>query len=112
VDQDRNIRLWIFEHLRDTGAAPSSAIIADALFLSVEDARASLVRLAEERDALVLDDEGEVWMAEPFSAVPTTFRVRADTRAWWGNCIWDGLAILSLLNMDGTVTTTCPTGDE
>jgi hypothetical protein len=48
-------------------------------------------------------------MANPFSAVPTPFRVLADDgRSWWGNCIWDALGILAMLAVDGIVDTTCP----
>jgi len=47
-------------------------------------------------------------MAEPFSAVPTSFLVRSGTRQWWGNCIWDALAILALVGTDGSVFTACP----
>ena len=105
---DPSIRLWIFERLRDTGEAPRSPEIAAAFGLPEGEARAALARLAGERDALVLDDAGEVWMAEPFSAVPTGFRVRSGARAWWGNCIWDALGILALLDTDGVVETRCP----
>ena len=47
-------------------------------------------------------------MAEPFSAVPTSFNVRSGARVWWGNCIWDALAILALVGTDGAVSTACP----
>jgi len=47
-------------------------------------------------------------MAEPFSGVPTSFVVRSGAHRWWGNCIWDGLAILALLGVDGEVSTACP----
>jgi hypothetical protein len=68
-----------------------------------------LRRLAADDDALVLlPDSPLVWMAEPFSAVPTAFRVESGERRWWGNCIWDALAILALLGIDGFVATACP----
>jgi hypothetical protein len=65
--------------------------------------------LQDGHDALVLlPGSSLIWMAEPFSAVPTNFRVRAGDDAWWGNCIWDGLAVLALLERDGRVETRCP----
>src|SRR5438105_8569320 len=30
----------------------------------------------------------------------------------WSNCIWDGLAILALLCLDGTVSTACPSSGQ
>jgi hypothetical protein len=64
-------------------------------------------------DALVLiPGSPYIWMAEPFSAVPTSFLVRSGGRQWWGNCIWDALAILALLRLDGTVSTACPSSGQ
>jgi Alkylmercury lyase len=44
----------------------------------------------------------------PPSAAPTSFLVGSGERRWWGNCIWDALAILALLQLDGWVQTACP----
>jgi Alkylmercury lyase len=51
-------------------------------------------------------------MAPPFSAVPTAFRVQTPRGAYWGNCIWDGLGIVSMLGGEGTVETRCADCDE
>lgn len=77
------------------------------------EAEDSLRRLAETEGALVLlPGSPYVWMAEPFSAVPTSFTVESGSQRWWGNCIWDALAILALLGRDGTVSTSCPDCSE
>src|SRR5262249_45916688 len=61
-----------------------------------------LRHLQAEADALVLlPGSPYIWMAEPFSAVPTPFLVRSGPRQWWGNCIWDALAILALVGTAG-----------
>src|SRR5207245_10350774 len=66
-----------------------------------------------EADALVrIPGSSYIWMAEPFSAVPTSFLVRSGARQWWSNCIWDGLAILALLCLDGTVSSACPSSGQ
>ena len=107
---DLDVRLWIYERFAQLGTAPSSLEIADAFGIEPIDAEASLLRLSRDHDALVLSPgTTEIWMAEPFSAVPTSFGVRGfDGRTWWGNCIWDGLGILGLLGCDGVVETPCP----
>jgi hypothetical protein len=51
-------------------------------------------------------------MANPFSAVPTSFRVHADARWWYGNCAWDAFGICAALGVDGHVETHCPDCDE
>lgn len=106
---DRRVRLWIYRHAIDTGSLPGPLDIAEAFVRPLGEVEASLRRLAGEADALVLlPGSSSIWMAEPFSAVPTSFRVRAGNRRWWGNCIWDGLAILAVLALDGAVETACP----
>ena len=49
-----------------------------------------------------------IWMAEPFSAVRASFLVRSGRGEWWDSCVWDALAILALLDLDGVVSTACP----
>ena len=55
-----------------------------------------------------LDHQGELLMANPFSAVPTPYRVEADERSWYANCAWDAIGICAALHADGQIETTCP----
>lgn len=113
-EPDLEVRRWIYERFAEADEAPTASDIAAVFGIEPAKAEASLVRLERERDALVLwPGTTSIWMAEPFSAVPTSFRVRAlDGRAWWGNCIWDALGILALLRTDGEVETRCPDCDQ
>src|SRR5256885_7144555 len=47
-----------------------------------------------------------VWMAHPFSAVPTAYPVVIGERTYWANCAWDAAGILSLVG-DGECRTRC-----
>jgi hypothetical protein len=59
--------------------------------------------------ALVLDPgRTQIRMANPFSAVPTAYRVEAGGRWWYGNCAWDAFGILAALHVDGRIETSCP----
>ncbi len=40
---------------------------------------------------------GRVWMAHPFSGLPTPYTAEIGERSWFANCAWDALAILALL---------------
>jgi len=101
--------LWIYHHFVETGRAPSPVEIAAHFQLTPGDVENCLRRLQDEADALVLlPGTPYIWMAEPFSAVPTSFMVRSRTRAWWANCIWDALAVLALVGTKGSVSTACP----
>ena len=106
---DAEIRLWIYQHFADSGHAPDLFQTASQFEITLEDVAEALHLLQTEAEALVLiPGTSFIWMAEPFSAVPTAFLVRSGSRQWWGNCIWDAMAILALLELDGTVSAACP----
>ena len=105
---DSEIRLWIYRHFVETGRAPSPVEIAGHFEITPGDVENRLRRLEGEAALVLLPGSPYIWMAEPFSAVPTSFMVRSGTRAWWANCIWDALAILALVGTDGSVSTACP----
>ena len=67
-------------------------------------------RRLHDAHALVLNQAtDELRMANPFSAVPTAYRVRtADRRWWYANCAWDAFGICAALDSDGRIETSCP----
>lgn len=66
-------------------------------------------RRLHDAHALVLNAAtDELRMANPFSAVPTAYRVHAGDRWWYANCAWDALGICGALHADGRVETSCP----
>jgi Alkylmercury lyase len=101
----RNVTYRLFVEL---GRAPSAADVARTLEAPVEDIRIGWRRLHASH-ALVLDPAtDEIRMANPFSAVPTPFRVHAAGRSWFANCAWDAFGICAALNVDGEIETRCP----
>ena len=105
---DRRVRLSIFDHAAATGSVPTAEAIASTLGASLDAIDASLQRLAAGRVIVLAPGTTNIWMANPFSAVPTDFRVEAQRRTYFGNCIWDGLGVPAILNVDGTLHTHCP----
>lgn len=66
-------------------------------------------RRLHDAHALVLDrSTDELRMANPFSAVPTSYRVEAAGRWWYANCAWDAFGICAALHVDGVIETSCP----
>ena len=66
-------------------------------------------RQLHDAHALVLNPAtAEIRMANPFSAVPTAYRVHADGRWWYANCAWDAFGVLSALESDGRIESSCP----
>jgi hypothetical protein len=87
----------------ELGRAPSAGELGD------EDEVRAGWRQLHDAHALVLNPAtDEIRMANPFSAVPTAYRVRTDGRWWYANCAWDALGILAALAVDGRVESSCP----
>lgn len=112
MDVVTRVRLAIYEQFVDEGEAPSLGDVADALSISAEEAEAAFRRLAESRVIVLMPGTAEIWMANPLSAVPTSFRVETPRGSYWGNCVWDGLGVVSMLGTDGTVDTRCADCNE
>jgi hypothetical protein len=107
-ERDLELRNVTYGLIGRLGRVPSSAEVADAAGLSRDDVVAGWRRLHEEH-ALVLDaPTGEIRMANPFSGVPTAYRVQAAGRSWYGNCAWDAFGICAALRVDGRIETACP----
>ena len=105
---DLELRLATYRLFVEIGRAPTATEVARELRL---DGAAVLEgwRRLHDAHALVLDHAGtEIRMANPFSAVPTSYRVRAQGRWWYANCAWDALGICAALHVDGWIETSCP----
>ena len=107
-EPDLRLRALTYSLFVELGRAPSASEAADAGGSSREDVLSGWRRLHEQH-ALVLNQAAdEIKMANPFSAVPTAYRVRADGRWWYANCAWDALGICAALHTDGRIETSCP----
>ena len=83
--------------------APTHAELAEATGLAETEVRAELRSLAEQRLLVLSPDDDEIWMANPFSAVPTDYVAVVNGRRHFGNCIWDALGIVAMLGGIGRV---------
>jgi hypothetical protein len=99
----RNATYW---SVVDLGRAPTVGEVADRTDATPDEVAAAWRRL-QDGHALVLDQEGAILMANPFSAVETPHRVQAAGRSWFGNCGWDAFGIGAALHVDSTIHTTC-----
>ena len=105
---DRDVRLAIMRGFVEDGRPPAPDELARSLDVAQIDAEAALRRLAEAHSIVLAPGTPYVWMANPFSAIPTSYRVQSGGRRWFGNCIWDALGILAAVGVDGRISTTCP----
>ncbi len=90
------------------GRAPTAVEVSSEANMEVASVRHGWARLHDSH-ALVLNQSAtEIRMANPFSAVPTAYRVQARGRCWYANCAWDAFGICAALHVDGTIETSCP----
>jgi hypothetical protein len=107
ADFDAVVRSHVYRVFVGDGRAPSVEDLAAALDASADDVAAALQRLQQNHALVLAPGTPNVWMAHPFSAVPTPYRVRFDGRRYWANCAWDYLAMPSLLSATGVQRARC-----
>ena len=106
--EDIEVRNLTYAQIPALGRVPLAADVAGVVGVGVAEIRASWRRL-HDAHALVLHADGdEIRMANPFSAVPTPFRVDAAGQHWDANCAWDAFGICAALGTDGQIDTSCP----
>jgi ribonuclease HI len=106
TDSERAVRLFVYRHFVETANAPDLATIARATAIADHDVAAALRKLADQHAIVLAPASVSVWMAHPFSAVPTPYPVDAGGRTYWANCAWDAAGMLSLIG-DGETQTLC-----
>jgi hypothetical protein len=111
-ETDRRLRNATYGLFVELGRAPSADEVGGAEGLTAVEVEDGWRRL-HDAHALVLErDAPRIRMANPFSAVPTPYRVRAGARNWFGNCAWDAIGICAALGVDGEIETACPDCDD
>lgn len=103
---DLRVRHAIYRTFAE-GAVPRAAALSTQLNIPIDEIKAAYQRLHAER-AIVLDERTrEVWMALPFSAVPTPHRVISGKRSWYANCAWDAFGIPAVIKAEARIESAC-----
>ena len=101
------LRHAIYRTFANTGRAPSTAALAAELACDQSDINQALRELESEHLVALAPAPTNIWMAHPFSAVPTDYPVDTNGRRYWANCAWDAAGVLSLVGADGESRTRC-----
>jgi hypothetical protein len=108
-EADRRLRNATYRLFVELGRAPSADELADAVAAGSVEAVVQGWRRLHEAHALVLNRAtDEIRMANPFSAVPTAFRVQTPGRSWYANCAWDAFGVCAALHTNGEILSSCP----
>jgi hypothetical protein len=104
VDEaDLELRRRTYAFFVEHGRAPAASELGDR-----EAVFAGWRRLHDEHALVLNPATAELRMLNPFSVVPTAYRVQAGGRWWYANCAWDAFGICAALHADGRVETSCP----
>lgn len=96
-------RHFVYSHFADTTRPPSVDETAVHFGISTEEA-SELYKELHNRHALFLDvHKVAIRMANPFSGIPTDFKVHANGKTYFANCAWDMLGIPAALHCDAMI---------
>lgn len=111
ADFKNRVRVRLYELFLEQGRCPSKVEVAKDLGRNVGEVADAFRELAAAHMLVLQPGSGEVLMANPLSAVPTPFVVETGggtgRRSWYGNCIWDALGVIAMLQGDGRVLASC-----
>lgn len=101
------VRSAVYETFVRHGRGPTVEELSSTAGVPAAEVRRAMGELAAEHAIVLRPDSDAIWMAAPFSGVPTAFLVTADqpgdtAGAWWANCGWDALGIAAALSGIGS----------
>ena len=106
---EKQIRLFIYEFVLRFDRCPSLNEIATEAGLAPLATQQALERLDAVHTAIVLlPGSGNLWLADPFAALPTPYPAITNDHSWFGMCVWDALGILAIADVDGHTPCICP----
>ena len=100
------IRARVYDAFLSEGRAPSVSALAAGAECDERSVREAL-RALHDQHHIVLQADGEILAAHPFSNVPMPFDVYFDDVRAWGFCIWDALGIAAMSGQDTLIETRC-----
>ena len=107
-----DVRAFVYQHLTDTTHPPSVDETAAHFNISTEEA-GEIYRELHNRHAFFLEPGTlTVRMANPFSGIPTDFKVHANGKTYFANCAWDMLGIPAALHCDAVIDAVCTESGE
>lgn len=114
---ETDARLWdarhfVYAFFAEQARPPSIQDAARELRITPEHTRALYEALDARHALMLLPGTHTIRMANPFSGVPTGFRVRVGEKQYYANCAWDSFGIPAALHRDAAIEAFCAqTGD-
>jgi hypothetical protein len=82
---DLDIRHYIYSTFAETSHPPTTLETANHLNIPIAAVENSFDRLAKAHHIALTPGSHTIWMAHPFSSLPTNFVTEIDHKKYWGN---------------------------
>ncbi len=105
---DTSLRVFVYDRLVSEGRAPTSTEIGAHFGMDAGDVRRRLATLKIGKTTVVHPTTGEIWMAGPFAAGPSDYRLSNGGQTWWANCAWDMFGVAMIVGRKMIAETKCP----
>lgn len=106
------IRAFVYRHFAETTRPPQVNEVASQFALTHEQAGAAYEELHHRHALFLKPGTHQILMANPFSGVATSFKVRANGKTYFANCAWDSLGIPVALHTDAEIEAVCAQSAE
>jgi hypothetical protein len=83
--RDADVRHFIYTRFAVSARPPGSGEIAEHFSGSIAQIEKSLTRLADAHQIVLAPGSHAIWMAHPFSAIPTNYITEVGGKKYWGN---------------------------
>jgi hypothetical protein len=84
-DLDLDVRHFVYTTFAHTARPPTTLDTAAHFCMPIAAAEAAFERLANAHHIALAPGTHAIWMAHPFSGLPTNYVTRVDKKAYWGN---------------------------
>ena len=101
------LRTHVYEALVWRGKPPSTEEMASVFKVKQAEVKAALASLRVGKTILVHPETGEIWMAGPFAADPSAYRLSSKRGHWHANCAWDMFGVAMIVDHEVIVDTYC-----
>ena len=82
---DEDVRHYIYTTFAETTLPPTTSQVADHFGVAIESIENAFERLASDHQIALAPGSYSIWMAHPFSGVPTNFVAAIGSKRYYGN---------------------------
>ena len=82
---DKDVRYFIYTNFAETALPPTTMQVSEHLKVSIASVENSLERLGNSHDIALAPGSHSIWMAHPFSGIPTNYVTIIGQKKYYGN---------------------------